>query len=199
MPATNGTKARTTAVKRARNTLVTPYLLINASLRPMNCGYRFSGQLRRISWWYRCPSQNDKPSPAMAPPVAATSRSQGGHINRCRKSTDTNNERGAGNHGADHRDGFRQRQQEDRSECIVRMRPDKVDELGKIRRHRFVLTRPTSSPILAAPVSGTVINKAAQLGRSGPLAPPLPPPASPPPSLALNSDQARSDGRVASV
>ena len=40
-----------------------------------------------------------------------------------------------------------------------------------------------------------VINKAAQLGRSGPLAPP----ASPPPSLALNSDQARSDGRAASV
>jgi hypothetical protein len=71
------------AVERVRyvgepvDTLVTPYLLINASLRPMNCGYRFSGQPRRISWWYRCPSQNDKPCPAMAPPVAATSRSQG--------------------------------------------------------------------------------------------------------------------------
>src|SRR6185503_12470665 len=77
MPATNGTKARTTAVKRARKTLATPYLLINASLRSMNCGYRFSGQPRRISRWYRCPSQNDKPSPAMAPTIAATSRSHG--------------------------------------------------------------------------------------------------------------------------
>src|ERR1700730_15431443 len=103
MPATNGTKARTTAVKRARNTLVTPYLLINASLRPMNCGYRFSGQPRRISWWYRCPSQNDKPSPAMAPPDCGYKQEPGVHSNRCRKSTDTNNERGAGNHGADHR------------------------------------------------------------------------------------------------
>jgi hypothetical protein len=43
------------------------------------------------------------------------------------------------------------------------MRPDKVDESGKIGCHRFVLTRPTSSPTLAAPVSGTVIDKAAQL------------------------------------
>src|SRR6476620_10119559 len=121
MPATNGTKARTTAVKRARNTLATPYLLINASLRSMNRGYRFSGQPTRISRWYRCPSQNDKPSPAMAPTVAATSRSHG----FC----------GAGDHGPDHRDGFRQRQQEDCSQCVVRMRPDKVDEPGKIGCH----------------------------------------------------------------
>ena len=31
----------------------------------------------------------------------------------------------------------------DRSECIVRMGPDKVDKPGKIGCHRFVLTRPT--------------------------------------------------------
>ncbi len=77
MPASNGTKARTTAVKRARNTLATPYLSINALLRLMKRGYRFSGQRKRTFPWYRCPSQNDKPSPTMAPAVAATSRNQG--------------------------------------------------------------------------------------------------------------------------
>src|ERR1700737_1413410 len=194
MPATNGTKARTTAVKRARNTLVTPYLLINASLRPMNCGYRFSGQPRRISWWYRCPSQNDKPSPAMAPAVAATSRSQGFTTAAVARALIPTMSVEPGT-TVPITGMASERQQEDRSECIVRMGPDKVDKSGKIGCHRFVLTRPTSSPILAAPVSGTGINKAAQLGKSGPLAPPLPPPA----SLALNSDQARSDGRVASV
>ena len=70
----------------------------------------------------------------------------GVHISPCRKSADPNDQRGAGDHSSDHRDGFRQRQQEDRSECIVRMRPDKVDEPRKIGCHRSVLTRPTSVP-----------------------------------------------------
>jgi len=42
------------------------------------------------------------------------------------------------------------------------MRPDKVDESGKIGAHRFVLTRQRfRTQPLAAPVSGTVIDKAA--------------------------------------
>src|SRR6266436_6117836 len=127
MPATNGTKARTTAVKRARNTLATPYLLINASLRSMNRGYRSSGQPRRISRWYRCPSQNDKPSPAMAPTVAATRRSHGFTSAPVARALIPTMSVEPGDHGPDHRDGFRQRQQEDCSECIVGMRPDKVD------------------------------------------------------------------------
>src|SRR6476620_1208571 len=140
MPATNGTKARTTAVKRARNTLATPYLLINASLRSMNRGYRFSGQPRRISRWYRCPSQNAKPSPAMAPNRCGNKKEPRVHISPCGKRADPNNECRTGDQGSDHRDGFRQRQQEDRRQCVVRMRPDKVDEPGKIGCHRFVLT-----------------------------------------------------------
>jgi hypothetical protein len=139
MPATNGTKARTTAVKRARKTLATPYLLINASLRSMSRGCRFSGQPRRTSRWYRCPSQNDKPSPAIAPTVAATRRSHGFTLAPAASALIPTIR--AGDHGPDHRDGFRQRQQEDRSQCVVRMRPDKVDEPRKIGCHRFVLTR----------------------------------------------------------
>ncbi len=38
MPPSKGTKARTTAVKRARNTLVTPYLRINCALRSISQG-----------------------------------------------------------------------------------------------------------------------------------------------------------------
>jgi hypothetical protein len=36
MPASKGTKARTTAVKRATNTLVIPYLRINSALRSIS-------------------------------------------------------------------------------------------------------------------------------------------------------------------
>src|SRR5664280_2219350 len=77
MPDTNGTKARTTAVKRARKTLATPYRVINFSLRAMNCGYRFSGQEVRISRRYRWPAQNDNPSPTIAPEIAAIRRIHG--------------------------------------------------------------------------------------------------------------------------
>src|SRR5437762_11914409 len=44
MPASKGTKARTTAVKRPRNTLVTPCLRINCALRSISQGKRLSGQ-----------------------------------------------------------------------------------------------------------------------------------------------------------
>src|SRR5207237_10124853 len=47
-PATKGTQARTTAVKRARNTLATPYLRINCALRSISQGKRLSGQPRSI-------------------------------------------------------------------------------------------------------------------------------------------------------
>ena len=43
----------------------------------------------------------------------------------------------------------------------MRMRRDKVDDLGKIRCHRFVLTRPTRWPFVAhsakAPVTPTAL------------------------------------------
>jgi hypothetical protein len=71
------------------------------------------------------------------------------YISPCRDSTDANNECRAGNDGTDHRDGFRQCQEEDRNECIMRMRRDKADDLGKIRRHRFVLTRSKREPFAA--------------------------------------------------
>jgi hypothetical protein len=37
----------------------------------------------------------------------------------------------------------------DRSQCVVRMRGDKVDDLGKMRGHWVVLTRPTGWPFVA--------------------------------------------------
>ena len=71
-------KVGTTAVKRARKTLAAPYLFMYVSLRLAN-EFRhtgLSGQHRRMSRWYRCPNQNDKPSPTTAPTMAAISRSQ---------------------------------------------------------------------------------------------------------------------------
>jgi hypothetical protein len=61
------------------------------------------------------PNQKDKPSPKIAP--------------------NPNNKRRARNYRAYHRDCFRQRQQQDRCESVVRMPPDKIDDPGKIRRH----------------------------------------------------------------
>ena len=55
----------------------------------------------------------------------------------CREGTNPNNKRRAGNDRAYHRDCFRQRQQEDCCDSVVRMPPDKVDDPGKIRRHRL--------------------------------------------------------------
>jgi hypothetical protein len=76
MPAKRGMKARTPGVKRAIKTLLSPCREKKASLRATSSGYRFSGQRLRISRWYRCPSQNERPSPVIAPTVAATSSGQ---------------------------------------------------------------------------------------------------------------------------
>src|ERR1700720_4801979 len=64
-------------------------------------------------------------------------------MSACRERTNPNNKCRARNYRAYHRDCFRQRQQQDRYESVVRMPPDKIDDPGKIRRHRFVFTRTT--------------------------------------------------------
>jgi len=55
-----------------------------------------------------------------------------------RERTNPNNKRRAGNYRAYHGDCFRQRQQEDRRESVVRMPPDKINDPGKVLHHRFV-------------------------------------------------------------
>jgi hypothetical protein len=62
------------------------------------------------------------------------------HISPCRESTDPDDKRGARDDGADDWDSFRQCQEEDRSESVVGMRSDIIDDCGKKRGHRFVLT-----------------------------------------------------------
>jgi hypothetical protein len=52
-------------------------------------------------------------------------------MSACRERTNPNNERRAGNYRAYHRDCFRQRQQQDRCESVVRMPPDKIDDPAK--------------------------------------------------------------------
>src|SRR5215831_13726550 len=116
MPASKGTKARTTAVKRARNTLTTPYMRIRCALRSISPGKRLSGQPLSICRRYRCPSQKEKPSPTIAPATAAMSNPPGGNTGGRGERTDCKDQRGARHHGPDHRNSFRQRQQENRKE-----------------------------------------------------------------------------------